>query len=116
MTIVIPPLFGVILVAVVCIAVTQSAASGSLTRNGGAGIRTRKTQVSDAAWLAGHRAALPIVKWTGVVAVISVIIALVVQWQVGGQSGVFLALGGMLIEATILLFAAKVAGNAASQS
>lgn len=115
MTVVLPPLFGVILVAVVCIAMTHSAASGTLSRNGSAGIRTRKTQASDAAWLAGHRAALPIVKWIGVVAVVSTLAALLVQWQLGGQSGVIVALGGMLVEVLVLLYASKAANVAASR-
>lgn len=111
-----PPLFGVVLVSVVCIATTRAAASGSLGRNGGAGIRTKKTLASDAAWVAGHQAALPIIQWTGAVAALSVVVALLVQWRVDGQAGVFIALGGMLVEVVILLFATKAAGVAASKA
>lgn len=111
-----PPLFGVVLVPVVCIAITQAAASGSIGRHGGAGIRTKKTLASDAAWVAGHQAALPIIQWTGVVAAFSVVAALLVQLWLGGQAGVFIALGGMLAEVVILLFSSKAAGVAASKA
>lgn len=40
-------------------AVTAAAANGRLARNGSVGIRTRATRSSDAAWRAGHQAALP---------------------------------------------------------
>ncbi len=40
----------------------RAAASDALRRNGAAGIRTRATMASDAAWFAGHRAAAPTVR------------------------------------------------------
>ncbi|MFW6187769.1 MAG: hypothetical protein ACOC84_07225, partial [Actinomycetota bacterium] len=57
----VPLLFGVVIVAVASLAVTGMAADGGLVRNGAAGIRTRHTRASDAAWQAGHVAALPLV-------------------------------------------------------
>lgn len=44
--------------AVLVIWLTRRAANGSLARNDLAGVRTRITLSSDAAWRAGHRAAL----------------------------------------------------------
>ena len=57
----VPLLSGVVIVAVASLAVTGMAADGGLARNGAAGIRTRHTRASDAAWQAGHVAALPLV-------------------------------------------------------
>ncbi|MEV8157238.1 SdpI family protein [Kocuria salsicia] len=42
--------------------VTRMGASGEMGRNGAVGIRTRATKRSDAAWRAGHAAALPVVR------------------------------------------------------
>lgn len=50
-----------VLVAVVVQWTTRAAAGGRLGRHGAAGIRIQATMSSDAAWTAGHRAALP---WT----------------------------------------------------
>jgi hypothetical protein len=47
-----------ILTTAVFIAVASRAANGRLARNQWVGIRTRSTMRSDAAWMAGHRAAL----------------------------------------------------------
>ncbi len=44
---------------------TSAAANGRLGRNMWAGIRTPSTGASDAAWLAGHRAALPASRLVG---------------------------------------------------
>ncbi|MBR7744005.1 SdpI family protein [Phycicoccus sp. BSK3Z-2] len=48
-----------VLVAALLVRVTAAAADGRLDRNGFAGIRTPATGASDAAWRAGHAAALP---------------------------------------------------------
>lgn len=42
--------------------VIRMGASGEMGRNGAVGIRTRATKRSDAAWRAGHAAALPVVR------------------------------------------------------
>jgi len=46
--------------------ITAAAASGRLPRNAWAGIRIGSTGASDAAWVAGHRAALPLSRMTGI--------------------------------------------------
>ena len=61
---VIPLLFGVVLIPTVGVLVTWMAAEGNVVRNGTAGIRTRYTKASDAAWADGHAAALPRVRAT----------------------------------------------------
>ncbi len=50
--------------------VTAAAASGRLRRNGWVGIRLGSTGASDAAWLAGHRAALSSSRTTGIVSLV----------------------------------------------
>lgn len=49
---------------------TASAAAGQIERNSQMGIRTFDTQKSDAAWLAGHRGALPTVCATAIVGLV----------------------------------------------
>jgi hypothetical protein len=49
---------------------TAAAASGRLRRNAWAGIRLGSTGVSDAAWLAGHQAALPTGRVTGLASLV----------------------------------------------
>ena len=57
-------------IAVLCalsaysVVMTHSGASGKLARNGIVGIRIPSTMASDAAWRAGHRAAIPIARLT----------------------------------------------------
>jgi hypothetical protein len=80
-------------------AVTRAAARGSLARNGLAGIRTRRTTSSDAAWLAGHAAALPWTRRTawataalGLVTVLTAVLSPAAGVAVGlGATGVLLA-------------------------
>ncbi|MFT2708353.1 SdpI family protein [Clavibacter zhangzhiyongii] len=50
--------------ALLVLGTTQLAAWGVLRRNGWIGIRTRPLLASDAAWRAGHRAALPALRGT----------------------------------------------------
>jgi hypothetical protein len=50
------------------VVVTQLAASGKIRRNGFVGLRIPPTMVSDAAWVAGHRAAR-VPSWIGFVLV-----------------------------------------------
>ena len=52
----------VVLVGIVVRLITAQAADGHLDRNGVVGIRTRATTRSDAAWRAGHAAALPTIR------------------------------------------------------
>lgn len=75
---------GLLVCALVVYGSTKGAASGSVPRNGGAGIRTRTTQLSDRSWVAAHTAALPKVR------VLSVGISVV---------GVLLILAGALSDA-----------------
>lgn len=110
-----PLLFAVVMLAPLCIGVTRAAAEGWLLCNGGAGIRTKKTTRSQAAWQAGHQAALPIVSQLWSVAAGTVVMAVAVQWWSGGTWGIIVGLAGLFGECVVLFWAAHVAGQAAEQ-
>lgn len=57
-------LIGVVVLTLVCGSIASASAKGALPRNGAIGIRTKATKSSDAAWDAGHRAAVPMMRWT----------------------------------------------------
>ncbi|MBD2765842.1 SdpI family protein [Kocuria sp. cx-455] len=61
---------GLFMVGAFYLMVAKQGALGLIGRNGSIGIRTRKTQVSDVAWDAAHRAAAPLVRTVGIAAVI----------------------------------------------
>ncbi len=67
MAVTIPASIGLLLVSIVVWVVTDFAAKGKIARNIAAGIRIAATLSSDEAWLAGHQAALPLAKWTGII-------------------------------------------------
>lgn len=56
---------GLVVVGGAMLLIAGMGAKGSLARNGAVGIRTRATQVSDAAWQAGHESAAPVLRVTG---------------------------------------------------
>ncbi|HTQ21963.1 SdpI family protein [Mycobacterium sp.] len=99
------------LVAAVSIVTAHCGASGKLPRNQAVGVRTPGTMASDAAWRAGHRAAIPVM-W------------LTVPGAMAGSAALMLtglgarALGWIPIAVLvpILLAAAVVADKAARRS
>lgn len=109
-------LFAVVLVAATCIWATRAGAKGELTRNGTVGLRTRHTQTSDSAWQAGHAAALPLMTQTVWVAVITIVLAVLVQLSFGGQWGILVGLCGMAVEVIVLLVATRAANRAAKDA
>lgn len=112
----IPLLFSVVMLAALCIGVARAAADGRLPHNGGVGIRTRRTTRSPQAWRAGHAAALPVLGWLWWVAVVTVVGAVVTQWQLGGAWGVVAGLVGMAAEVAVLSYATHLAGRAADRA
>lgn len=108
-----PPLLAVVGIAVLVGPVMRAGARGDLDRHGAVGIRTRHTQASDAAWRAGHAAAATWVKWSTLVALITVMAGLALQWSVGDPFGVITALGGLLVHVIVLLLATRDANAAA---
>ncbi|MCC9175609.1 SdpI family protein [Arthrobacter sp. zg-Y179] len=109
----IPLLLILILLPGVCVAVTRQAAEGLIGANAAAGIRTRYTKMSDAAWAAGHRAALPVVKKMWPVAVFGLLAALAVQLLAGGATGNGVASLALVIQTVVLIRAAAAANRAA---
>ena len=81
----IPLLFTLVFLPGLCVAITRQAADGLMDMNSSAGIRTRHTKASDAAWTAGHKAALPVVKKMWPIAGAGVIGAVAVQLAAGGD-------------------------------
>lgn len=90
----------------VAILTTQLCASGTIQRGGLAGIRTNATRASDAAWQAGHRAALPIARvgnGAGVVTALLTLLAAktVLPYLLLLGVAVLLALGSVLTAAVV---------------
>ncbi len=112
---------GVVVLAMVCGSTASASAKGTLPRNGAIGIRTKATKSSDAAWDAGHRAAVPIMRWTtwfGLLMTAVTVIAVIVLhpgdepgWEVSapilGLLGVF---AGLMAAAVFANRAAKAVG------
>lgn len=91
---------------------TYLAASGKLKRNGMVGLRIPSTMASDAAWRAGHRAAVPIM-WLTVPVAIAASVG-VATIHPGPQPTAVLLLGlAVLVMGVIAIVATFVAGKAA---
>ncbi len=93
--------------------VTRQAAEGLIGRNASGGIRTRYTKASDTAWIAGHTAALPVVKTMWLAAGAGVLLTISAQVLVGGEAGAVVGVAALLAHVAILLRAAAVANSAA---
>ena len=97
--------------------VTRMGASGEMGRNGAVGIRTKATKRSDAAWRAGHAAALPVVRTACLAILILDLVCLALVFL--GPAGLVPWLGvipsvAILVAAVPLVLAArKGAGGAA---
>lgn len=99
--------------AVYCYLAVALPAKGRIARGGLVGIRTPATKRTDAAWLAGHRAALP--SMTGTVAV-AVIFSLLVTFgafpfdlspQTALLIGLGICIGGLVASAPVAVRAAR---------
>jgi uncharacterized membrane protein len=91
--------------------VTRRAADGRLRRNQVAGIRTAATLRSDAAWRAGHAAAVPLSDLGGVALGLSGLVAL---WARRAPVFAGVLLSGTLVAIVLLLLGARRAVRAAS--
>lgn len=98
-------------VAVMVWLITRAAARGHLTANGAIGIRTPATQRSEEAWVAAHRAALPVVAWGAAAVVGAAVVVLVVGFLTAQQTE---TAGLVLLVADIVL--AVVAGVVAHRA
>ncbi|HXU24240.1 MAG TPA: SdpI family protein [Tepidiformaceae bacterium] len=82
--------------------------TGSLPRNGVAGVRTRFTRSSDAAWKATHRAAGPYLIFGGVAAIMVTLAFL--PFTAAGKVSTGIAAAAVLV-AALLLGATAIAGG-----
>ena len=64
-----PPLIGYLVLAVVCVVLVLVIRGDRLSRNRAIGIRSAQTMRSEAAWQAGHRAAIPMLITIGIIAI-----------------------------------------------
>lgn len=103
----------IVAVALVVAWLTYLGATDRMTRNGLVGIRTPATQRSDAAWIAGHRAALKVVlPGAGLVTALAVVAS--VMGPDGATDVVFFVVAGALLTEGIAAAAvAEVAARGA---
>ena len=101
--------------ALVALAMTAAASRGVLPANGMLGIRTPATQRSEAAWRAGHRAALKVVVPGSVV-----IVVLGLLIVTGSSSGIASmdaqGIAVLVLVGVMVVVAAVVANRAASRA
>ena len=79
-------------------------------------LRTRHTRTSDAAWSAGHAAALPRVRWSVPVAVCAVVAAIVLLVLGRPEWGIVAGLVGVLLQVAVLVSAVGPANRAARRA
>jgi len=91
----------------------RAAASGRLTRNALAGIRTPSTMASDAAWLAAHRRAERPTQLAGAVSILAALIALVPMPEV---ALIAVVLTGAAAMVALVAYGAVVGGRAAREA
>lgn len=112
---------GVLVLGALCQGLVGAIRSGGLDRNGMVGIRTSATLLSEEAWQAGHRAAVPRLRLAGMVGLLlgglSVPIG-VIALVMGQEPPVGLLavpVGGLTVEIVLLLMATTRAHRAAAR-
>ena len=109
---------GLVFLSLVIHFVSKAAVSGKLDRNSAIGIRTKATRSSDSAWLAGHRAAGPLLFVTAITGygagLTSIVIAVTAMATEGDNPAVMVApIVGYVAVVTLLITAASVANSSA---
>jgi uncharacterized membrane protein len=109
---------GLVVVALLCFAMSLAVSTGSLTPGGVLGIRTRATRASAEAWYVGHRAAQPVLRLSGLICLVAMAALLVVGAAVGSHpdGATVVTLTGLacyLVVVLLLAGAAVVADRAA---
>lgn len=109
-----------LVIAVVFQMMNRQVQAGDLSNNGAFGIRTKATRSSDAAWQAGHLAAVPAIRiayrlayaWFAVVLVLAIVLQATVKTS---PLPFVLAAVGLMIVLGVSLRAAVTADRAAKQ-
>jgi hypothetical protein len=110
--------FGLVLIAVLTELTARATAGGDLPVNGLLGIRTAATKRSEAAWRAGHAAALPALHVTAVAALVGAAVTLVVALlgpDADGVTTVVLLLAYAIV-VVLLLWSTRAATAAARRA
>ena len=102
-----------LLVAAVIVGTTWAAATGRLGLNVAVGIRTPATMRSDAAWLAGHRAAWPVARAAGRVVALLAVVATVLLLIGHPVAAMACGMAGLLLVLVAAIPIARSAGAAA---
>lgn len=102
-----------LLLSGVCVSMTRRAAQGSIGRNAAVGIRTRHTQASDEAWVAGHEAALSLLTTLWPISIIRIVAAVLVHVLAGSSAGILTAVAALLVHAAVLVRSAAAAKRSA---
>ncbi|HET9655438.1 MAG TPA: SdpI family protein [Kineosporiaceae bacterium] len=114
--------FGLLVIALMLELTAQAVRRDELPSNQMLGIRTRATRRSPAAWTAGHRAALPLMRVITVQATVTAAAAVLVAFLLGSgpnwaETAVLtLLVGGYLITVGLLIRLTRVADTAARRA
>ncbi|WP_088286229.1 SdpI family protein [Kineosporia sp. A_224] len=104
---------GLAVLAAALLATARAIAADRLPHNGVVGIRIPATYRSQAAWRAGHRAALPWLRAASAVAAAALVAAVLVASAGSPGAGLVVALTGYGLVVAVLLAATLVAARAA---
>lgn len=114
------PLTGVLLIIAVTQAMCSAIERGNLPRQSLVGLRTTATQSSDQAWEAGHLAALPALRASVksayimlALAALSAIFFLTAGTNLTPEYLLIPTMGGLIVPAVVMVYAARVADQAA---
>ncbi len=113
------PSIGLIVLSALLHLVRNQAANGQIERNSAIGIRTKQTQRSDDAWLAGHRAASPWLLGTAITGYAAGVMALCVSLAMlasdkTGPAPAVTALAGFVAVISLLILSTIKANAAAA--
>lgn len=90
--------------------------NGTNSRNDGFGIRTQATRTSDAAWNAGHRAAVPLLRAFGILDILFALLLVVIGLlapDIGARLGITIRLIAYAVAGSGFFIAVKKADAAA---
>ncbi|WP_166823174.1 SdpI family protein [Brevibacterium limosum] len=109
-----PPFIGYLILSVISTLLIAAIRRNRLTRNRAIGIRSRHTLASDAAWLRGHRAAVPALITLSVIAIgFALALACVELFSWPSAAGHVLAVIGWVLILGMAIRAMSAANTAA---